>query len=138
MTIAGLLFADEVGPQGHSDGDVVAHAACDALLGAAGLGDLGSNYGTVAPEWAAADGVAFLVETGRRIRGAGFAIENVHVQLIGDRPQLSRRRTEAEAVLSDALGAPVTLSGTTTDGLGLTGRGEGVAAIAVALLSRPD
>jgi 2-C-methyl-D-erythritol 2,4-cyclodiphosphate synthase len=139
MTVAGLVFPEEpVGPEGHSDGDVVAHAACDALLGAAGLGDMGSNYGTSEPEWSAAGGVAFLAETARRVRAAGFTIGNVHVQLIGNRPVLSSRRTEAEAVLTAALGAPVSLSGTTTDGLGVTGRGEGVAAIAVALVSRSD
>ena len=135
MTVACLTFDDDVGPEGHSDGDVVAHAICDALLSAAGLGDLGSNYGTSDTEWSGAPGVAFLTETARRVRAAGFSVNNVAVQLIGNRPKLAGRRAEAEHSMSEAVGGPVSLAATTTDGLGLTGRGEGIAAIASCLLT---
>lgn len=135
--VAGLHWPGEPGLAGHSDGDVAAHAACDALLSAAGLGDLGSNYGTERPEWSGAAGVALLAETARRVRAAGFAIGNVSIQVIGVRPRIGRRRREAETALSAAAGAPVTVAGTTTDGLGLTGRAEGLAGIAVVLI-HPD
>jgi 2-C-methyl-D-erythritol 2,4-cyclodiphosphate synthase len=135
MHLAGLAFPDEPqGLAGHSDADVAAHAACDALLSASGLGDLGSNFGTAEPAWAGASGVTLLAETARRVRDAGYVIGNVAIQVIAERPRLGPRRAEAEAALSAAAGAPVTVSATTTDGLGLTGRGEGAAAIATALV----
>ncbi|GAA4360718.1 2-C-methyl-D-erythritol 2,4-cyclodiphosphate synthase [Angustibacter luteus] len=134
MRVAGLDWPGERGLEGHSDADVVAHACCDALFSAAGIGDVGTQFGTSQPQWAGAAGVVLLAEAARLVRAAGFEIGNVAVQLVGNRPRLGARRAEAETALSAACGAPVSLSATTSDGLGLTGRGEGVAAIATALV----
>jgi len=122
------------GLDGHSDGDAVSHAIVDALLSAAGLGDIGSNFGVDRPEFSGANGSVFLTETVRMVREAGFEVVNVSVQLIGNRPKVSTKRTEAEKALTDLVGAPVTLGATTTDGLGFLGNDEGVAAVASVLI----
>lgn len=134
MWLAGLHFPDDVGLDGHSDGDAVAHAACDALFAAAGVGDLGTHFGVDRPEFAGASGVTLLTEAARIVRAAGFEIGNVTVQFVGQRPRFAARRVEANAVLSQAANATITVSATTSDGLGYEGQGAGITAYATALV----
>jgi 2-C-methyl-D-erythritol 4-phosphate cytidylyltransferase/2-C-methyl-D-erythritol 2,4-cyclodiphosphate synthase len=135
LWLAGLLWDGEIGVDGHSDGDVAAHAICDALLAAANLGDLGSNFGVSEAKYAGASGATLLTETLAKVKAAGFVIENVAVQIVANKPKIGTRRAEAIAAISAALnGAQVSVSATSTDGLGFTGEGKGLSAIATALI----
>ena len=136
LHLACLEWPGEQSLEGHSDADVAAHAACDALLIASGVGDLGTVFGTDQPEWAGASGAALLQESVRLVREEGWQIANVSIQIVGQRPRFLPRKNDAEATMSAVVGAPVSISATTTDHLGFTGRSEGIAAIATALVTR--
>lgn len=136
LRLAGIEWPGEPGLSGHSDGDAVCHAIVDALLSAAGLGDIGGLVGVDEPGTENAASTGFVRLAVERLADAGFRPVNVSVQIVGNRPKFSPRRAEAERVMSELVGAPVSLSATTTDGLGFTGRGEGLAAIASALIAR--
>ncbi len=134
LWLGGLYWPNQPGLAGHSDGDAVIHAICDAVLSAAGLGDIGGRFGTDDPRFADARSELFLRETLEAVAGAGFEVVNVAVQVVANQPRIAERRSEVEALLGGIVGAPVSVAGTTSDLLGFTGRGEGLSATATALL----
>ena len=135
--LAGLEWPDTNRLEGHSDGDAAVHALCDAVLAAAGIGDVGQVFGIDKPEWKGASGLKMIENLRSLISEKSIAINNVSIQIVGNAPKISKRREEAQQVLSNALGAPVTIGATTTDTMGFTGRGEGVFVIANALVRLP-
>ena len=136
LVLGGCRFEGEPGLVGHSDADVPAHAAADALLGAAGLGDIGQHFPDTDPQWAGADSVALLREVASMVRAEGWEIGNVDVKVVCERPKLAPRKDEMQRNLSDAVGAPVTVAGRRAEGLGAIGRDEGIAAWAAAIISK--
>jgi 2-C-methyl-D-erythritol 2,4-cyclodiphosphate synthase len=132
-----LIWPEAKRLEGHSDGDAAAHALCDAVLSAAGLGDVGTVFGIDEPEWKGASGIEMIKHLRQLIDSKSIKISNVSLQIVGNSPKISKRRDEAQQVLSEALGAPVTIGATTTDTMGFTGRGEGVFVIANALVQLP-
>jgi 2-C-methyl-D-erythritol 2,4-cyclodiphosphate synthase len=134
LRLALLEWPGERPLEGHSDGDVAAHALVDALASAAGLGDIGALFGSDRPQFAGAASEVFLDQVARAVRGGGWRIEHTTVQIVGERPRIASRRREAEDAIVRVLGAPTSLAATTTDGMGFTGRGEGLAAFATCLL----
>ena len=135
LVLGGVTFASDRALAGHSDADAVAHAVTDALLGAAGLGDIGTHFPDTDPRWAGADSIAMLAEAARRVRAAGWEPGNVDASVVTDHPKLAPARAEMQARLSEAVGAPVTVKGRRPEGLGALGRGEGVVCFAVAIVS---
>lgn len=134
LILGGVYFADTAGLAGHSDADVVAHAVCDALLAAAGLGDIGEHFPDTDPAWAGADSMAMLAHAVRLVRDAGWGPLNVDCTVVAEVPKLAPRKTDMGLRLSAVVGAPVTVKGKRAEGLGSLGRREGIACFAVALL----
>ncbi len=137
LVLGGVTFASDRALRGHSDADVVAHACADALLGAAGLGDIGEHYPDTDPTWAGADSLELLAEATRRVRDAGWEPGNVDASVVTDHPKLAPARADMQERLGRAVGAPVSVKGRRPEGLGALGRGEGVACWAVAVVTQP-
>jgi 2-C-methyl-D-erythritol 2,4-cyclodiphosphate synthase len=136
-SLAGLQWPETPRLLGHSDGDAAVHALCDAVLSACQLGDVGTFFGVDKPEMAGVTGVAMISTLREFVTSKGFVINNVALQIVGNQPKITARREEAQLVLSQALGAPVSVAATTSDQMGFTGRGEGIYVIANALVQTP-